>query len=178
METTRTKQQNMYEILKDKFGYKNIMQTARVIKVVVNVGTGSIKDKSKLEIIPDRLTKITGQKPSSRGAKKSIATFKLRQGDAIGFMVTLRGERMNLFLDKLINVAIPRTRDFKGISRSAIDEMGNLTIGIKEHTIFPETSDEDLRNVFGLSITLVSSTKNREEAEKLFESLGVPFKKK
>lgn len=178
MQTVKEKQTNIFRLLKDKFGYKNAMQAPRVLRVVVNVGVGSIKDKTKAEIIPDRLMKITGQKPSQRGAKKSIATFKVRHGDIIGYMVTLRGARMNTFIDKLINVVLPRTRDFKGISRSAIDDMGNLTIGIKEHTIFPETSDEELKNVFGMSISFVTNTNDKKAAEEFFEHLGVPFHKK
>ncbi len=178
METTKEKQNKVFNDLKEKFGYTNKMQSPKIVKVIVSVGIGSTKDKSKLELIPERLAKITGQKSSPRGAKKSIATFKLREGDIVGHMVTLRGQRMNIFLDKLINVALPRTRDFKGINRSAIDEMGNLTISVKEHTIFPETADEELRNIFGMGITLVTTAKTREEAEKLFELIGVPFKKK
>jgi len=178
MKTTKEKQNKIFDDLKERFGYTNKMQSPVITKVVVGVGVGSIKDKSKQELIPDRLAKITGQKPSPRGAKKSIATFKLREGDVIGYMVTLRGQRMNTFLDKLINVALPRTRDFKGVSRGAIDEMGNLTISVKEHTIFPETADEELKNVFGMGITLVTTAKTTEEAEELFEQIGVPFKKK
>jgi len=168
----------MFKTLKDIFGYKNIMQTPRITKVIVSTGVGSTKDKDKVKLIPERLAKITGQKPAQRAAKKSIATFKLREGDIVGYAVTLRGQRMHAFLDKLLNVVLPRTRDFKGINRTSIDEMGNLTIGIKEHTIFPETSDEELRNVFGLSITITTTANTREEAEKLFEEMGVPFKKK
>jgi len=178
MKTTKEKQNKIFDDLKERFGYINKMQSPVITKVVVGVGIGSIKDKSKQELIPDRLAKITGQKPSPRGAKKSIATFKLREGDVIGYMVTLRGQRMSTFLDKLINVALPRTRDFKGVSRGAIDEMGNLTISVKEHTIFPETADEELKNVFGMGITLVTTAKTTEEAEELFERIGVPFKKK
>jgi len=177
METVKEKQNSIFKTLKDVLGYKNIMERGKIAKVIVSTGTGSTKDKSKIELIPDSLSKITGQKASPRAAKKSIATFKLREGDTIGFMVTLRGARMNIFLDKLINIALPRTRDFKGIPKTGIDEMGNLTIGIKEHTIFPETGDEELKNVFGMSITLVTNTKNREEAEKILEHIGIPFKK-
>jgi len=178
MESTKQKQNKIFDTLKGLFGYKNVMQTPQIVKVVVSTGIGSITDKEKIKLIPECLAKITGQKASPRSAKKSIATFKLREGDIIGYSVTLRGERMYAFLDKLLNVAIPRTRDFKGINRSAVDEMGNLTIGVKEHTIFPETADEELRNVFGLSITLTTTAKTKEEAEKLFEELGIPFKKK
>ncbi len=178
METIKEKQNKVFDSLKKEFGYINKMQTPFISKVVVNVGIGSVKDKSKRELVPGRLAKITGQKPSPRGAKKSIATFKLREGDVIGQMVTLRGDRMNKFLDKLINVALPRTRDFKGINRGAIDEMGNLTMSIKEHIIFPETADEELKNVFGMGITFVTTAKTKKEAEKLFELMGIPFKKK
>ena len=155
------------------------MAAPKLKKVVVNVGTGTgvKKDKNKNEAITERLTKITGQKPALRGAKKSIASFKVRQGDPIGVVVTLRGKRMYAFLEKFINVALPRTKDFRGINRTAVDAIGNLTIGIKEHTIFPETADEDIKDVFGMSITVVSSAKNKKEGTAFFELLGVPFKK-
>jgi len=177
MQVTRTKQKKMFETLKGALGFSNTMQTPKVVKVVVSTGVGRVKDKKKMELIADRLAVITGQKPSARPAKKSEAAFKVRQGETVGYQVTLRGERMYDFLDKLIHIALPRTRDFRGISRTALDEMGNLTIGIKEHTIFPETSDEDIRDVFGLAITLVSNTHKREEAMAFFTELGVPFKK-
>ncbi len=128
-------------------------------------------------MISERLAKITGQKPAPRGAKQSVASFKIRQGDPIGIVVTLRGSRMYAFLEKLINVALPRTKDFRGINRGAVDNVGNLTIGVKEHTIFPETADEDIKDVFGMSITLVSSARNKKEGLAFFELLGVPFKK-
>ena len=177
METIAEKQNKAFKSLKEALGYKNIMQAPKIIKVVVSAGTGSIKDKGKIDIIPDRLSKITGQKPAARGAKKSIAAFKLRQGDTIGYIVTLRGEQMRVFLDKLLNIALPRTRDFKGFSKRVIDEMGNLTLGIKEHTIFPEVADEELKNVFGLSITITTTAKSKKEAESFFEYIGIPFKK-
>ena len=112
-----------------------------------------------------------------RGAKQSIASFKIRQGDPVGVMVTLRGNRMFAFLEKLLNVALPRTKDFRGTNRKAVDDIGNLTIGIKEHTIFPETADEDIKDVFGLAITLVSSAKTKKEGSAFFDLLGIPFKK-
>jgi len=177
METIKEKQNKIFKSLKETFGYENVMQTPKITKVVVSVGVGSIKDKGKMELIPDRLAKITGQKPAPRGAKKSVASFKVRQGDTIGYMVTLRGDQMRSFLDKMFNVALPRTRDFKGFPKSAIDEMGNLTLGIREHTIFPEVADEELRNVFGLAVTITTSAKNKKEAEAFFEHIGVPFKK-
>ena len=165
-----------FEALKGAFGYTNVFSSPRLVKAVLSTGTGKIKDKNKIAVIQDRLARITGQKPSPRPAKKSIASFKLRQGEIIGYQVTLRGARMHHFVDKLIHVALPRTRDFRGISQTSVDEMGNLTIGIKEHTIFPETSDEDLKDVFGLSITLVSTAKGKEEALAFFKHLGIPFK--
>ncbi|MFA5778096.1 MAG: 50S ribosomal protein L5 [Candidatus Paceibacterota bacterium] len=165
--------------MKDAFHFKNVMASPKMKKVVINVGTGTMvkKDKNKNEAVADRLAKITGQKTALRGAKQSISSFKIRQGDPVGVVVTLRGKRMFAFLEKLINVALPRTKDFRGINRKAVDNIGNLTIGIKEHTIFPETADEDIRDVFGLSITLVSTAKNKKEGTAFFELLGVPFKK-
>lgn len=177
MQSIKEKQNSVYDALKGTFGYKNKMQTPKLLKAVISTGTGSITDKRKLEIIPERLALITGQKASSRSAKQSIASFKLREGDTVGYAITLRGARMFAFLDKFVNIAIPRTRDFKGLSPKAIDDMGNLTIGVREHTIFPEVSDEELTNVFGLSITLVSTAKTKEEARAFFDHLGIPFKK-
>ena len=155
------------------------MAAPKMQKIVLNVGTGTAikKDKNKNDAITLRLTKITGQKPVTRGAKQSVASFKTRQGDPIGVVVTLRGKRMYAFLEKLVNVALPRTKDFRGISRNSVDDVGNLTIGVKEHTIFPETADEDIRDVFGMSVTLVSTAKNKKEGTAFFEILGLPFKK-
>ena len=166
-----------YAGLKDTFGYTNTMQAPRVEKVVVSVGTGKIDDKQKISLIQDRLAKITGQKVSPRPARLSIATFKLREGDIIGYQVTLRGKRMQHFLDKLIHVALPQTRDFRGIKVTAIDEMGNITIGIREHTIFPETADEELKDVFGLAATIVTTAKTKAEAEAFLRHLGLPLQK-
>jgi large subunit ribosomal protein L5 len=175
METVKEKVQKMFELKKDAFGYSNVFQAPKIVKVVLNSSTGSMKDKNKIQVVQDRLAQIAGQKASPRSAKQSIATFKLREGDVIGYAITLRGKRMYNFLDKLINIAIPRTRDFKGLSRLSIDAVGNYTIGIKEHTIFPETADEDLRDVFGFNITIVTSAKTKEEAEALLEQIGIPF---
>lgn len=177
--TIKEKEGEAFSKMKDLFHYKNIMAVPKMKKVVINVGTGTMmkKDKNKNEAVSDRLSKITGQKTALRGAKQSIASFKTRQGDPVGIMVTLRGKRMFAFLEKLINVALPRTKDFRGINRTVVDSIGNLTLGIKEHTIFPETADEDIRDVFGMSITLVSSAKNKKEGTTFFEILGIPFKK-
>ena len=158
-------------------GYKNPMHIPRILKVVISSGVGSFKDKNKFKIVESRLARITGQKAAPRGAKVSIATFKSREGDVVGYQVTLRGQRMHDFLEKLIHIALPRTKDFRGISPKAADEMGNYTLGIKEHTIFPETSDEELKDVFGFAITVVTTAKSKEEVIKLLTHLGFPFKK-
>ncbi len=177
--TVKEKEVLIFDKMKSTFHYKNIMASPKLKKIVLNVGTGTAikKDKNKNEAIAERLAKITGQKPAKRGAKQSIASFKIRQGDPVGVMVTLRGKRMYAFLEKLINVALPRTKDFRGINRRAVDNIGNLTIGIKEHTIFPETADEDIKDVFGLAITIVSSAKTKPEGFMFYELLGMPFKK-
>lgn len=176
MQSTKEKQSKMFDTLKQRFGYANRFQAPRIEKVVVATGTGSLKDKNKEEVIIDRLTRITGQKPKANTAKKSIASFKLREGSIIGYSVTLRGSRMHDFLDKLIHVALPRTRDFRGLSASAIDEMGNFHIGVREHTIFPETSDEEQRDVFGLGVTIVTTATTKAEAEALLRELGFPLR--
>lgn len=158
-------------------GYKNTMQMPRILKVVVSAGVGSFKDKNKFKVIEDRLARITGQKAASRGAKVSIASFKSRQGDVVGYQVTLRGKRLYDFLERLVHIALPRTKDFRGISPDAADEMGNYTLGIKEHNIFPETSDEELKDVFGLAVTIVTTAKSKEEALSFLTHLGFPFRK-
>jgi large subunit ribosomal protein L5 len=175
MMLTKKRQQTAHLALAENFKYTSSMQSPRVEKVVVATGVGKKRDPKVIELIEDRLARITGQKASRRSARLSIASFKIRTGDTIGLSVTLRGSRMFDFLDKLIHVALPRTRDFRGLSQSAIDDMGNLTIGIKEHTIFPETSDEDLKDVFGLAVTIVTTAKTREEAEAFFRHLGLPL---
>jgi len=178
MSIVKELEKNTFESLKDKLGISNTMAAPRLKKVVISVGVGRVtKDKKRLELIEDRLAQITGQKAVARGAKKSVAAFKIRQGDKIGFQVTLRGARMYDFLDKLIHVALPRTRDFRGLTPSAIDEMGNFTIGVKESTIFPETTDEDLRDVFGFAITVVTSAKDKKDAEVFLRHLGFPLQK-
>ena len=179
METVKQKEKKAYTHLKTKYGYKNLMASPRLVKVVVASGTGSgvKRNKDHNKLVLERLTKITGQKPATRSAKKSIASFKIRIGDPVGVLVTLRGARMYGFLDKLINVAIPRTKDFRGIERKIVDNIGNLTMSIKEHTIFPETGDEELKDVFGLAVTIVTTAKTKPEATEFFELIGVPFKK-
>ncbi len=177
METTQTRIKSAFKTLGAEFGYKNVMQSPRVEKVVISVGTGRVQDKVKIALIQDRLARITGQKASPRPAKQSIASFKLREGDIIGYQTTLRGSRMIHFLDKLIHLALPRTRDFHGLKVTAIDEMGNYTIGIKEHTIFPECGDEEIKDVFSLAITIVTTTNDKKEAEAFLRHLGLPLQK-
>lgn len=178
IETTQEKIKKSAKELKEQLGVKNVNALPKITKVVVSSGTGKAKDKKRNDLVADRLAKITGQKPSPRGAKQSIATFKTRQGDVIGYSVTLRGKRMNAFLDKFWNIAMPRTRDFKGFDEKSVDEIGNLTLGLKEHIIFPETVDEDIRDVFGLAVTIVTTAKNRDAALKFFKAINFPFKKK
>lgn len=178
MELVQDKQKKAFTVLKGEFGWKNPMQVPCVEKIIISVGVGrAAKEKGRLEFISDRLGKITGQKPAVRGAKKSIATYKTRIGDPVGYQVTLRGTRARDFLNRLLHIALPRTKDFKGISTAAIDEMGNYTLGIKEHTVFPETADEDIKDVFGMAITVVTTAKNKKEATAYFTQLGFPFKK-
>lgn len=178
MKTIREKQKGAFNALKEKLGYTSPMQAPRLLKVVVSAGVGSFKDKKRLEIVADRLAKITGQKAAPRPAKKAIASYKTRQGDVIGYQVTLRGGRMYGFLDKFLNIALPRTKDFRGLSPDSVDEIGNMTIGIREHTIFPETSDEDLRDVFGFGMTVATTARSKKEASVFFEYLGFPFSRR
>lgn len=177
METLKTKIEKAFDALKTTQGYKNKMQSPRIKKVVISVGVGSIKDKAKTKLIADRLAKITGQKAAERTAKIAIAGFKSRQGDMVGYQVTLRGARMYDFLEKLIHISLPRTKDFRGINRESADGMGNYTLGIKEHTIFPETADEDIKDVFGLAITIVTTARSKSEVQAFLDYLGFPFKK-
>lgn len=177
METVQTRMETVFDSLKGEFGYVNVNQAPGIEKVVVSVGTGRVEDKAKIALIQDRLAQITGQKAAPRAARLSIASFKLREGDIIGYQVTLRGQRMNDFLNKLIHIALPQTRDFRGLKPTSIDDMGNYTIGIKEHTIFPETADEDIKDVFGMSITIVTTAKTKPEAEALLRHIGLPLQK-
>ena len=172
---TKTAHNKTFDALKSELGYANIMQAPRLSKIVVSTGVGSLKDKKKLELILDRMAIITGQSPAPRGAKKSIANFKVRVGDVAGYQVTLRGARMQDLFDKLIHIVFPRVKDFRGIKPSAIDEMGNISIGLKEHIVFPETADEDTKDIFGLAITIVTTAKNKKDAEAYLRYLGVPL---
>lgn len=175
MSTTKTKQQEAYLALAKEFGYTSPMQGPRIQKIIVSSGVGKKRDKKQLEYIADRLSRITGQKAAPRAARLSIASFKVREGDTVGMQVTLRGARMYDFIDKVIHIALPRTRDFRGLTAKSIDDMGNFTIGIKDMTIFPETADEDLKDVFGLAITIVTTAKSKAEAEAFFRFIGMPL---
>lgn len=171
-------QKTTFKDLKDTFGWTNSMQAPKVEKVVISVGVGKMaKEKGRQDMVADRLAKITGQKAASRGAKKAIATFKTRIGDRVGYQITLRGKRAEDFLNRLIHVALPRTKDFRGIPGNSIDDMGNYTLGIKENTVFPETSDEELKDVFGMAVTVVTTAKDKKVAKAYLEHLGFPFKK-
>ncbi|OGZ44199.1 MAG: 50S ribosomal protein L5 [Candidatus Ryanbacteria bacterium RIFCSPHIGHO2_02_FULL_45_17b] len=164
--------------MRKRFGYSHAMAVPRIMKVVVNVGTGRVgRDKGGDEEVVKYLSAITGQRPLPCVARTSVASFKTRQGQVIGHKVTLRGKRMYDFLERLVAAAIPRTRDFRGLDPKAVDQGGALTIGIREHTIFPETIGEDTRFVFGLETTVNTNAKTREEALALFRLLGFPLKK-
>jgi len=160
-----------------EFKYTNMLQVPRVTKVVMNIGVGEAIDNAKaLDGAVDDLTKIAGQKPVITKAKKSIATFKLREGKAIGVKVTLRQGRMWAFLDRLINAALPRTRDFRGIDGEAFDGRGNYTLGLREQLIFPEIEYDKIDKVRGMEITVVTTAKTDEEGRRLLKLLGMPFK--
>lgn len=163
----------------EKFGYKNINMVPKMNKVVINVGVGEAVQNSKaLESVVSEITLIAGQKPVITKAKKSIATFKLRAGMPIGVMVTLRGERMYEFMDRFINTALPRVRDFKGISANGFDGRGNYTVGIKEQLIFPEIEYDKVDKMRGMNITFITTAKTDEEAKELLAKFGTPFAKK
>lgn len=177
--STKEKEVEAFPILSKEFGYTNKLAAPRFVKVTVSVATGSMmkRDKKINDLIIDRLSKITGQRPTVRKAKKSVASYKTREGDPIGVAVTLRGARMFGFLDKVLNVSLPRTKDFRGLNRTSVDDIGNMTFGIKEHTIFPEIRDEELKDVFGMAITMGTTAKTKAEATRFFELIGIPFKK-
>lgn len=161
-----------------KYGYKNKLQVPSIEKIVVNRGLGDCKDNSQsFNKAVEELALITGQKPLVTSAKKSIANFKLRDGMKIGAKVTLRGETMYEFLDKLISIALPRTRDFQGISPKSFDGRGNYTLGLKEQLMFPEISYEEIEKIRGMDVCIVTSAKSDEEARSMLELLGLPFKK-
>ena len=162
--------------LMNEFGMTNGMQVPRVDKIVVNIGVGEALENAKaLDAAVEDMTTITGQKPVVAKARRSIANFKLREGRAIGVRVTLRGERMWSFLDRLVNVALPRTRDFRGISPNAFDGRGNYTLGIREQIIFPEIHYDKIDKLRGLEVTIVTSAPNDEQGRRLLQLMGMPF---
>jgi large subunit ribosomal protein L5 len=169
------------QTMRERFGYKNPMEIPRLEKIVVNIGLGKLSDAGKEnKIIEDsvsELSLITGQRPVITRARKSIAGFKLREGVSIGCMVTLRGDRMYEFFDRLVNLALPRVRDFRGISPDAFDGSGNYTLGIREHLIFPEIDYGKIDKLKGMNITIVTTAKSDEEARDLMKNLGMPFRK-
>lgn len=164
--------------LVSEFGLPNNMAAPKVEKVVVNMGIGETKEnKEEREKIAEELAAITGQKPALRPARISIAGFGVRQGQPVGLKVTLRGSKMYAFLDKLFNVVLPRLRDFRGVPRKSFDSQGNYTLGISEHTVFPEIDLGKVGRSRGLEVTIVTDTTDRRQAERLLEELGVPFEK-
>lgn len=177
MKSLKEKTKESFKALKEPLKLKNVMQTPRIEKVVINAGVGSFSDKKKIDLAEDRLSKITGQKPVRKGAKQSVAAFKVREGDPVGLSVTLRGEKMWSFLERLVNIALPRTKDFRGIPVKAADQMGNYTLGLREHTVFPETTDEELKDVFGFSITIVTNLHNKKDLLTFLHEVGFPFVK-
>jgi len=179
MATPRIKEKYLNEIapaLKEKLGLKNVMQVPKIEKISINKGIGAgVADKKLVDTGVDELTQITGQKAVATIAKKSVSNFKLREGMPIGAKVTLRGEKMYEFLDRLVNVALPRVRDFQGISDKGFDGRGNYTLGIKEQIIFPEISIEKVNNITGMDITFVTSAPDNNQSYELLKALGLPF---
>lgn len=164
--------------LMEKFQYKNIMEVPKIEKIVINMGIGDAKDNPKaLENAVNELSLITGQKPIVTKAKKSISNFKIRQGMNVGAKVTLRGERMYDFLDKLMNISLPRVRDFRGVNPSSFDGRGNYALGIKEQLIFPEINYDKVESIRGMDIVIVTTANTDEEAKSFLELMGMPFKK-
>lgn len=164
--------------LQKEFSISNIMAVPKLEKVTLNVGVGKMAgDKKAIEGVVNTITRISGQKPVLVKARKSISNFKLREGMVVGVMVTLRGERMYDFMYKLVNITLPRVRDFRGVDQKSVDQDGNWNIGFKEHIVFPEISSDEVEHIHGLEVSVTTSTKERTEGYRLFELLGVPFKK-
>ena len=176
---TRIKEKYLNEAvpaLQQKFGYKNVMQIPKLSKIVINMGLGDCKDNPKaLEVAVKELATISGQKPMVTKARKSIANFKLREGMNVGAKVTLRGDRMEEFMDKLVNIALPRVRDFRGVSDKAFDGRGNYALGIREQLLFPEIEYDKVEKIRGMEMIFVTSAKTDEEAKELLRLLGMPF---
>jgi large subunit ribosomal protein L5 len=163
--------------LKKEFGYANVMAIPRISKVVINMGLGEATSNAKIvDVASDELSRIAGQKATVRRAKKSIAAFKVREGMAVGAMVTLRGERMYEFLDRLVSIALPRVRDFKGISGKGFDGRGNYTLGLRDQILFPEIDYMKVDKARGMNVSVVTTAKTDEEARKLLQLIGLPFR--
>ena len=170
-------QKEVIPALQKEFGYKNVMAVPKLEKVVVNMGLGEATSNAKLvDVGADELARITGQKPVTRRAKKSIAAFKVRKGMPVGTMVTLRGERMWEFLDRLMTIALPRVRDFKGVSPRGFDGRGNYTLGLRDQLLFPEIDYMKVDKARGMNVSVVTTAKTDEEARKLLQLIGVPFR--
>ena len=170
-------QKDVIPALQKEFGYKNVMAVPKIEKVVVNMGLGEATSNAKLvDVGADELARITGQKPVTRRAKKSIAAFKVRKGMPIATMVTLRGERMWEFLDRLMSIALPRVRDFKGVSPRGFDGRGNYTLGLRDQLLFPEIDYMKVDKARGMNVSVVTSAKTDEEARKLLQFIGMPFR--
>ena len=173
-----TYDKEVFNQLKEKFQYANVMEVPKLTKITINMGLGEAKDNSKvLESAVNEIALIAGQRPVITKAKKSIANFKVRQGMPVGAKVTLRGDRMYEFADKFFNIALPRVRDFKGVSRNAFDGRGNYSMGIKEQLIFPEINYDEVETIKGMNIVFTTTAKTDEEAQALLELLGMPFEK-
>ena len=168
----------VFNALKEKFHYKNVMEVPKLVKITINMGLGEAKDNAKvMESAVEEIALISGQRPVIRKAKKSIANFKVRQGMPVGAKVTLRGDNMYVFADKFFNIALPRVRDFKGVSRNSFDGRGNYSMGIKEQLIFPEINYDKVDTIKGMNIVFTTTAKTDEEAAALLELLGMPFEK-
>mgnify|MGYP000346743229 FL=1 len=168
----------VFNALKEKFQYKNVMEVPKLVKITINMGLGEAKDNAKvIESAVEEIALISGQRPVVTKARKSIANFKVRQGMPVGAKVTLRGDNMYVFADKFFNIALPRVRDFKGVSKNSFDGRGNYSMGIKEQLIFPEINYDKVETIKGMNIVFTTSAKTDEEAAALLDLLGMPFEK-
>lgn len=168
----------VFNTLKEKFQYKNVMEVPKLVKITINMGLGEAKDNAKIiESAVEEIALISGQRPVVTKARKSIANFKVRQGMPVGAKVTLRGDNMYVFADKFFNIALPRVRDFKGVSKNSFDGRGNYSMGIKEQLIFPEINYDKVETIKGMNIVFTTTAKTDEEAAALLELLGMPFEK-
>lgn len=169
---------DVFKAMMEKFNYKNVMEVPKLSKVTINIGLGEAKDNPKMmETATEELALITGQRPVITKAKKSVANFKVRQGMPVGTKVTLRGENMYEFADKLFNIALPRVRDFKGVSKNSFDGRGNYSMGLKEQLVFPEINYDKVDKIKGMNIVFTTTAKTDEEAKALLEFMGMPFEK-